>query len=63
MKYQVMVPHCRDRWANHKMGLWITDHLQLKYLQDWKYELTLAGYVCYLFVDEQAAIMFSLRWS
>ncbi len=63
MKHEVMIPNRGDRWANHRMGLWITDNLQLKYLQDWKYELTYTGNVCYLFTDEQAAIMFSLRWS
>lgn len=63
MKHEVMVPNRRDRWAKHKMGLWIVDHLQLKYLQDWKYELTFEGYVRYLFADEQAAIMFSLKWA
>lgn len=63
MKHEVMVPNRRDLWANHRMGLWIVDNLQLKYLQDWKYELTYAGHVRYLFADEQAAIMFSLRWS
>jgi len=62
MKYEVMVLHSKDRMDRTKMGIWITDHLQLKYLQDWKYELTHQGYLRYLFTDEQAAIMFSLKW-